>query len=249
MDDRAWELLTTGEPTPLVQRGATDWIRLRLARDLHERFYYRIGLQAFPVEYGPGAGTLVLASPFCKSAPRFLGKLADGGVATDSSYAPELLPHLTGGHLALESEQWSSWSELLSATVEVLGLAHAQGSSHRGCHHRSSKAFYPTMFDLAVELASRPGGTWRPEVSFEWVRPGTHADSFASKIAGSDQNRERHLAIYTEDWRGVLLRNDGFVRSWEGKTFDAAAAWCAGASRQDLVSAILPLIGLEDGPA
>src|SRR3954447_17451547 len=116
MSEIAWEALTT-KSVPLVERGRTDWVRLRLARDLHDRYFHRLGLQALPIEYGPGPGTLVLASPFCGRAPRLLGKLADGGVATDSSYPPLLPPHATAGHLALEDAQWESWSALLGATI------------------------------------------------------------------------------------------------------------------------------------
>lgn len=246
MDDSAWEQLTTGEPPPSVQRGATDWVRLRLARDLHERFFHRIGLQAFPIEYGPGPGTLVLASPFCKRAPRFLGKLADGGIASDSDYPPELPVHKAGGLLQLESKVWHSWDELLVAVIEALDLANAHVSGHGSCHHRSSKALYPLVFDLAVAVASLPGGRWREDVSFEWVRAGTHAGSLAEMLGVPQEQWERYLAVYRSDWRGVLLANDGGVLGGNHESFEAGDEWRAGASVKDLVERILPMTGFDD---
>jgi hypothetical protein len=246
MDDRAWEQLTTGEPPPAVRRGATEWVRLRLARDLHDRFFQRIGLQAFPIGYGPGPGTLVLASPFCARAPRFFGKLADGGIATDSDHPPDLPVHKAGGLLQFESKEWNTWNELLAATIDALDLGNAHVSGHASCHHRSSKALYPLMFELAVAVASLPGGRWREDVSFEWVRVATHAGSLADKLGVPLAHWERHLAVYRSDWRGVLLSNDGVILGWNSGSLDAGAEWRAGASVRDLVARIVGMTGFDD---
>jgi hypothetical protein len=242
-----WESLTTADPPPLLERGRTDWVRLRLARDLHERYFHRLGLQALPAEYGPGPGTLVLASPFCVRAPRFLGKLADSGVPSDSSYEPDLPPHTVGEHLALSKGAWKSWTELLQATIEVLDLdgAHVQG--HASCHHRSSRALYPVVFDVAILLASQPGGSWRDDVSFEWVRAASHAGSFASHLDVPHDHFGRYSAVYRSDWHGVLLRNDGIVTSWDGTTIDAGAAWRGGSSTLDIAQLVGPLAGFGAG--
>ena len=215
-----------------------------LARDLHARYFHRIGLQAFPVGYGPGPGTLVLASPFCVRNPSFFGKISTTDIASTSSYADglDLVAHKSDALLSYTERAWLTWSDLITETISTLGLDDGYIGGHNACHHRSAGAIYPVVFELAVHLACSPSGDWIRDVSLEWVQPATHAMSFADQLNVSSTIANRYLALYRTDWSGLLLRNDGLITAPSGQTFDAGVAWRRGASLPDLRAAASELM-------
>ena len=55
----------------------------------------------------------------------------------------------------------------------------------------------------------------------EWVQTSTHAGSVSDKLDAPQEHWERHLAVYRDEWRGVLLSNGGLVAGWDGEHLDA----------------------------
>lgn len=117
MSEGGWVSRTTGPGIPIVERGNTGWLRARLARDLHDRFY---GLQARPVTYGTGLVTLALATPHCRRAPRGFGKLADDRASTHTSYQPDQPAFSKAEDHVLFGEPWASGDEQRAPLIGTL---------------------------------------------------------------------------------------------------------------------------------
>ena len=249
MSEDAWVSRTTGPGVPIVERGNTGWLRARLARELHDRFYALYGLQALPVSYGTGLVTLALASPHCRRAPRAFGKLSDDRAAAQTGYPPDLPSFLeTDEHVSFE-QPWASWDELLQAVIDTLSLPAAHLPGHQACFHRSSRSLYPVAFEVAVTLVADPYGRWRPDRFLEWGGQAGHGCSFLGMAGIPDEHFDRYLVVYGQkgDWPGVAIGNDGMAIGLGGQQVDLAAAWRGGAPVSALADAAESITGFTDG--
>lgn len=230
------------------------WRRWRLVDAILQRFYVDLGLQPIFGWMGTELYQVGIASPCCMRAPRYFGRLCDGGgVHSEGDDASMVNEKLGGvrldpfGPVGLQADRsWHPdtdqprvpWDEYLEGAFETLRLSEAGVVGHEGCFHRRGRDLTPLMFRVALLL--RVGEDAHGVDGRDFLQ---HVPT--SGDVGDLQEAVDIMRIHGEDnpigaprsmavrYRGVwsVLRNDGWVAGG-GDVLDARFYWRAGASAE-----------------
>lgn len=261
--DEAWwdaRTLVHGYVVHTLHQPRDFWVRWRLVDDLVQRFYLDFGLEPIFSNMGVEHYQVGLASPACRRAPRYFGRLCgSGGVHSGHEFDLETvngvrLEACLEGDKDAHGVEALTWEEYRIRAIEAMGLATAGVVGHEGCFHRRGKSMTPLMYRLAVLLRTEGVGhldftdvgmiTRTPKAAKAYPEDVRHIDEIIRSCGQSPDvpgpPRYTGVRLWTYQW--VALRNDGWVATANGP-LDAAELWRRGNDIETIAAAIAALSG------